>query len=67
MIEKENFPDVENPAKHFKERNYQESISYLLGLIPANAEANTEWAARNFKAWADWQIAQYLNDRSSAK
>ena len=28
------------------------------GFVPANTEANTEWAVRNFEAWADWRIAQ---------
>ena len=23
------------------------------GFVPANTEANTEWAVRNFEAWAD--------------
>ena len=32
------------------------------GFVPANTEANTEWAIRNFEAWADWQIAQNPDD-----
>ena len=32
------------------------------GFVPANTEANTEWAVRNFEAWADWRIAQNLDD-----
>ena len=31
-------------------------------FVPANTEANTEWAVRNFEAWADWQIAQNPDD-----
>ena len=75
MIEQENFPDVENPAKRFKGQaivkkplapvNCFEGVTtsdqlatFSKGFIPANMEANTEWAARNFKAWTDWRIAQ---------
>ena len=25
------------------------------GFIPANTEANTEWAVRNFQSWAEWR------------
>ena len=32
------------------------------GFVPANTEANTEWAVRNFKAWADWRITQNPDD-----
>ena len=31
-------------------------------FVPANTEANTEWAVRNFEAWADWRIAQNPDD-----
>jgi hypothetical protein len=26
-------------------------------FIPANTEANTEWAIQNFSAWVDWRLA----------
>ena len=62
MIEKENFPDVENPGKRFKEQatvkkllapaNRFEGVTtsnqlatFSKGFVPANTEANTEWAA----------------------
>ena len=32
------------------------------GFVPATTEANTEWAVRNFEAWADWRIAQNPED-----
>ena len=32
------------------------------GFVPANTEANTEWAIRNFEAWADWRITQNPDD-----
>ena len=32
------------------------------GFVPATTEANTEWAMRNFKAWADWRITQNPED-----
>ena len=32
------------------------------GFVPATTKANTEWAMRNFKAWADWRIAQNPED-----
>ena len=36
---------------------------YSKGFVPATTEANTEWAVRNFKAWADWRIAQNPEDQ----
>ena len=32
------------------------------GFVPANTEANTEWAVMNFDAWADWRITQNPDD-----
>ena len=32
------------------------------GFVSATTEANTEWAMGNFKAWADWRIAQNPGD-----
>ena len=36
--------------------------TFSKGFVPANTEANTEWAVRNFEAWADWRIAQNPDD-----
>ena len=43
------------PANHFE--GVTTAINFATfseGFIPANTEANTEWAVRNFEAWADW-------------
>ena len=36
--------------------------SFSEGFVPANTEANTDWAVRNLTVWADWQVAQNPDD-----
>lgn len=39
-----------------------ELSSFSEGFVPSNTEANTEWAVRNFKSWADWRLTSEPND-----
>ena len=50
-------------ANHFECVTTSDQLAtFSEGFVPATTEANTEWAMRNFKAWADWRIAQNPED-----
>ena len=52
-----------SPAKRFDGVTTSDQLAtFSEGFVPANTEANTEWAVRNFEAWADWRIAQNPDD-----
>ena len=40
----------------------EELASFSEGFVPANIEANTDWAVRNFNTWADWRLTSERND-----
>ena len=51
------------PANRFEGVTTSDQLAtFSEGFVPANTEANTEWAVRNFDAWADWRIAQNPDD-----
>ena len=51
------------PANRFDTVTSSEELaSFTEGFVPANTEANTEWAVRNFNTWADWRLTSKPND-----
>lgn len=55
------------PANRFEGVTTSDQLAtFSEGFVPANTEANTDWAFRNFTAWADWRVTEKLT-RSSTK
>ena len=66
LLKKENETIVKKPlapANRFEDLTTSDQLAtYSVGFVPANTEANSEWAVRNFKSWADWRTAQDPSD-----
>ena len=51
------------PANRFEGVTTSDQLAtYSEGFVPANTEANTDWAFRNFTAWADWRVTENSDD-----